>query len=233
MELLVTSFEGDVYIDKLESEMEEGEAGEDGEAAVEQPRQRRRLQEQRMRDEFRALRSQNATLQREMEILKAQIERMSNRQERQFQILNNNVHRVRIQPAHVVQHHAAGAIVEGVAHDAGDEENPAPGNAASLSPLPKTIHALWHEYEFGIGGRKPARDFNATERGKNKHSYYRRKVVWDVIKNLVNAGWSANVACDRIYEIYGRNQPVTNIINRMLKDRKERGGHPNLIVNNL
>jgi len=54
----VTSFEGDVYIDELESEMEEGEAGEDGEAAVEQPRQRHRLQEQQMRDEFCALCSQ-------------------------------------------------------------------------------------------------------------------------------------------------------------------------------
>jgi len=35
VELLVTSFKGDVYINELELEMEEGEAGEDGEAAVE------------------------------------------------------------------------------------------------------------------------------------------------------------------------------------------------------
>jgi len=124
---------------------------------------------------------------------------------------------VRIQPTHVVQNQAAGAIVEGVAHDAGDEENPAPVIAASLSPLPKMIHALWHEYKFGIGGHKPAHDFNATEcGGKNKHSYYCCEAVWDAIKKLVNAGWFANVTCDQIYEIHGCNQPVTNIINRML-----------------
>jgi len=55
VELLVTSFEGDVYIDELESEMEEEQAGDhiqDGEAAVEQPRQCCHLQEQQMQDKF-------------------------------------------------------------------------------------------------------------------------------------------------------------------------------------
>jgi len=81
VELLVTSFKGDVYIDELESEMEEGEAGdhnEDGEAAVKWPRQHHRLQEQPIQDEFCALHAQNATLQCEIEVLKAQLEQMSN-----------------------------------------------------------------------------------------------------------------------------------------------------------
>jgi hypothetical protein len=30
--------------------------------------------------------------------------------------------------------------------------------AASLSPNPRTLHLLWHEYEFGLNGRKPAKE---------------------------------------------------------------------------
>jgi len=70
----------------------------------------------------------------EIEVLKAQLEQMSNRQEQQFHILNNNVHRVRIQPVHVIQNQAAGAIAKGVVGDAADEENPAPVTA-SLSHM--------------------------------------------------------------------------------------------------
>jgi len=95
------------------------------------------------------------------------------------------------------------------------------------------IHALWHEYEFGIGGCKPARDFTPSEPGgKTKFTYYRRRVVWDAVDTLVHAGWMANAACDHIYEIYGCNQSVTNIIKRMLDNHKI-GGHPNLQVHNL
>jgi len=128
------------------------------------------------------------------------------------------------QPAAMIPPAAAAAVVNVPA-----AEMP----AAMLLPLPRTIHALWHEYEFGIGGRKPAGEFTPTERGgKNKHSYYCRRVVWDVVDTFVCKGWSANAVCDRIYETYGRNQSVTYIINRMLQDHKT-GRHPNLRVNNL
>jgi hypothetical protein len=48
---------------------------------------------------------------------------------------------------------------------------------ARLSPNPRNLHTLWQEYEFGFGGRKPAKDFMAEERGRVKYSYHRRKVV--------------------------------------------------------
>jgi len=93
-----------------------------------------------------------------------------------------------IQPARVVQNETAPAAVpqavtaiqqvavaDGAAVNATvNAINVTLSPAASLSPLPRTLHALWHEFEFGIGGRKPARDFTASERGgKNKHSFYR------------------------------------------------------------
>jgi len=68
---------------------------------------------------------------------------------------------------------------QAAAGDADDRTGPDNFVALLLSPLPKTIHALWHVYKFGIGGHKPAYDFNATEQGgKHKHLFYCHRVVW-------------------------------------------------------
>jgi len=101
--------------------------------------------------------------------------------------------------------------------------------SATLSPNPRTLHLLWHEYEFGLSGRKPAKDFTTEERGRNKYSYHRRKVVWEKIAELVRAGWTAQAAIDRIHAAYGANASVTTIINQMRRDRHH-GGHPDLRV---
>jgi hypothetical protein len=73
---------------------------------------------------------------------------------------------------------------------------------ATLSPLPRTLYDLWVEYTTGIGGRKAARDFSTIERGRDKYRFYRRKHVWDIVSNLVNAGVNSRVAVDRIYNHY-------------------------------
>jgi hypothetical protein len=86
---------------------------------------------------------------------------------------------------------------------------------ATLSPLPKTLHDLWHEYEFGSGNRKPAKDFTPTERGKVKHSYYKRKFLWEKVSEMVRSGMIAQESCNKIYEVYGQNLSVTQILNQM------------------
>jgi hypothetical protein len=91
------------------------------------------------------------------------------------------------------------------------------------------LHLLWHEYEFGLSGRKPAKNFNAQERGWNKYSYHRRKVVWDKIAELVQAGYTLDAAIGRIHAAYGAGATVTTIINQMRHDRQH-GGHPDLRV---
>jgi hypothetical protein len=107
--------------------------------------------------------------------------------------------------------------------------NPGPANivvsGGTLSPLPRTLYDLWVEYQTGIGGRKAARDFTARERGADKYRYYRRKHVWDIVVNLVNAGVQARVAVDRIYSHYGANKPVTRIIRDIMHDKRN-GGLP-------
>jgi len=203
----------------------EGNAQQGEEGAEEWPAQRRWIEQQRNQDEFHAICSQNATLQRELEALKVQLECFVNCHERQQTVMNNNLHRLMIQLARVVRNETAAAVVPqpvipqvavasvAAVNVAVNTNNANLSPAASLSPLPRTLHALWHEFEFGIGGRKPAHDFTASERGgKNKHSYYHRRVVWDAVDALVHGGWSANAACDRIYDIYGCNQSVTCII---------------------
>jgi hypothetical protein len=136
--------------------------------------------------------------------------------ERRLANVERNTRRIAAQPAF----RTVGAT--------GNQDNVAAGNAnrnhipygSTLSPTPRTINLLWLEYETGIGGRKPARDFSREERGRVKHKYHRRKVVWDCISQLIRAGLTADVACDRIYQVYGVSTPVTTIINNMKRDAR-------------
>lgn len=102
---------------------------------------------------------------------------------------------------------------------------------AKLSRGPKTIHALWQEYQFGLGTNKPAKDFTTTERGNVRFVYCRRKVVWDLITKLVNAGHSAEAVCDKIQDIYKGN--MTGIIDRIRKDVQGNTLHPDLRISHL
>ena len=100
--------------------------------------------------------------------------------------------------------------------------------AVSLSPNPTNLYVLWLEYKKGIGGRKPARQFTREERGhkKVKYTYCNRKKVWDLIDRLVWAGYTSDVAIDKIYSVYGALS-VTKIIKRIRNDEPN-GGHPQL-----
>ena len=106
------------------------------------------------------------------------------------------------------------------------------GPLADLSTSPKSLHDLWLEYTVGLEGRKLARDFNAVERGEKrvKYRYCRRKVFWDCVSKHVNAGYAVDTVFNRIRECYGHSLSVYDILIRMAKDRRERGGHPNLRI---
>jgi len=92
---------------------------------------------------------------------------------------------------------------------------------ATLMPTPRSLHVLWQEYAVGVGGRKAARLFTPQERGRVRHKYTRRKVVWQTVDRMVRGqGLTAQVAIDRIYTHYGADLTTTEIINRMLHDRR-------------
>jgi hypothetical protein len=218
--LVVTGQESQVLIDPLfEEDGSDGDdqAGDDNnnneQAGVRNNRNRRNRNQG---NEIRALYAQNQALRLEIEHLRTDGQTNTARIIDRINMTNTNVRRIALQPGRRPQ----------VA------DAPAGANAnfaATISPTPRTLHELWQEYEFGIGGRKPAKDFTAQERGGVKHKYTRRKVVWDKIAEMVRGGWTAQAAIDRIYFVYGVNLCVTHIINRMKVDRAL-GGHPELRV---
>ena len=74
----------------------------------------------------------------------------------------------------------------------------------TLSPAPRTLHKLYTEWQYGIGGKKAARLWNAKERvqqiGSIKQKVYRRRVVWEKINALMNKGCDAQEAIHMVKE---------------------------------
>jgi len=85
---------------------------------------------------------------------------------------------------------------------------------------PKCMHTLWVECTHGLGGNKAAKDFTPTERGRVKQKYYRRKTFWDIVSTLVNAGYGAPAAVDKVWNHCGRSSSVTAVLNSLLADKK-------------
>jgi hypothetical protein len=191
------------------------------------------FQDRPLQDQMMVLYSQNAILGREFSELRASVENTAATSLRNYNVLNRNKNRIAMAPARLAGPAAAGQPVAagGNNNQAGGNNNQQQANAnlvvggGTLSPLPRTLYDLWVEFTIGIGGRKAARDFTARERGVDKYRYYRRKHVWDIVTNLVNAGIQARVAVDRIYNHYGANKPVTRIIKDIMQDKRN-GGLP-------
>jgi hypothetical protein len=53
--------------------------------------------------------------------------------------------------------------------------------------------------------------------------------MWDCVNVLIRAGLTAQVAIDKIYEVYGKDKPTTYILERMRADRRSHGMHPDLL----
>mmetsp|Transcript_36970 Transcript_36970/g.89819 ORF Transcript_36970/g.89819 Transcript_36970/m.89819 type:complete len:692 (-) Transcript_36970:70-2145(-) len=106
-------------------------------------------------------------------------------------------------------------------------------NMATLSGNPRSLNELWQEYQHGIDGHKPARNFTARERNSSrqmKQKFYRRKQVWDTISRLVANGHTVQFAIERIKQVYGQSVSVSKIINGIIRDKRQYGGpHPNLV----
>ncbi len=137
---------------------------------------------------------------------------------KKFDTIGNNIKQLAILPAHRVSNNEQGdEVMEQVYSE-------------TLSSNPKNLFVLWQEYEFGISGRKPARDFTAKQRGKTKHKYFRRKAFWEVVAEMVRGGMMAEAAIDRVYLVYGRNKSITKILNKMINDKKRNFRPPQLQI---
>jgi hypothetical protein len=144
--------------------------------------------------------------------------------QRQLDSLSKNMRRLQAQSSFVAMNPntpTRRAMAEGVGRVVVADER------VELTPKPKSLHELWQEYMFGIGNRKPAKDFSISERGKCRHMHCRRKLTWDCISSHIRCGYTPAAACDRIHQAYGYNHSIARIINCFKRD-KATGGHPNL-----
>jgi hypothetical protein len=150
----------------------------------------------------------------------------------ELKMIHRNIKRIGNQPGRMMAA-AAGQRAEnlnllaGVVAGRADVIEPP---TASLSPMPRNLFELWREYSHGIGGRKPAELFSHHEKGRVKHKYHRRNVVWRIIDGLIKRGFTAETAIDRIHAIYGSQTSVTNIINGLKRDKKAGTLSPSLRV---
>ena len=175
------------------------------------------------RQEVRLLGSQVLHLRREFADLREEVNRGSHSNRAAFDKLSRSVTRIATSPTL--------RLVRGTGRAVGSEDSEETPGAERpvLLARPKTLHLLWMEYMFGGPGRKPAKDFSPRERGAVKHMYCFRKNFWDKCLELVNSGFTATAACDRIYEAYGRRLPVSAILRKM-KAHKRSGDWPDSIV---
>lgn len=132
-------------------------------------------------------------------------------------------------PARAIRVGQAKTVVEN--EDERDDDRTNEGNVGAsrdlLSRHPKDLHVLWREYQFGLDGRKPARQFTSVEKGKVSSVYSKRNKVWKLIDGLIRRrNEDYRVIIDSIYAVYGHIS-VTDIIKKIQRDEKN-GGHPNL-----
>ncbi|KUF81643.1 hypothetical protein AM588_10000277 [Phytophthora nicotianae] len=176
------------------------------------------------RKEFASIHSQLFSLQRQTANLLNEILRSRTERQRENQKILAVIRRIALQPVVRTIHPLSSANGGG---DGVEEEGSVVLPRAMLSKRPKDLYELWGEYEFGLNGLKPAKEFTAAERGANKFAYSRRKVFWDVVSAFVRTGFTSDVAIDKIYAAYGRQLSVTRILAALRTD-KHQGGHPSL-----
>jgi hypothetical protein len=180
-----------------------------------------------------SMRQENLELRNAINMLKVNTER-------NLQMINGNIRRLASRPVGVVRRVAAAVAGPEPQQLQLQQQVPAAAVAAAvgdhammpatLMPTPRSLHDLWQEYQHGVGGRKAARLFSYSERGRVKHKYHRRKIIWDLVAGLVRQGHTADAGIDRIYAVYGGQTSVTNIINGLKRDRKNGTMNPNLIL---
>lgn len=160
----------------------------------------------------------NANLSKELSLIRSDIKR-----------LHSSVKRLTDIPfAPQIIRQQAQAIRNGVGNAAAQQTNAQATYTASttayLTKNPRSLSILWEEFEFGVDGSKPAKEFTAGERGACKTKYCRRKVFWDGMQSLIDRRWSVDDAIQRVQAFYGSTLSVSDILLAMIKDRRQNNG---------
>jgi Transcriptional activator of glycolytic enzymes len=94
---------------------------------------------------------------------------------------------------------------------------------AILADNLRSLSDYWEEYQHGIGGNKPAKDFRGDEINRNaafKNKYSRRNKIWKVQEYLITMrGMDLAGACALMADVYGTDKP-TPICIGITRDQK-------------
>ena len=209
--VVCTGNDGEVYIDEILSEAAQAR-GPQEHGPQDADLVTGSINDRPMRDQMRALQSQLQHVKTQIAEIDKRLENDHLASTRQLQTINSNIKRIGLSPARPIR------------------STTRPPASAALSPHPRTLYELWDEYTNGIGGCKTVRKFNSQERGKVKYKFYRRKKVWDLVSYLTRNGLSHHVSIDRIYQSYGREKSVTQIIRLIQADEKRNYRPPMLQI---
>jgi len=161
------------------------------------------------------------TLTRQNDELKTELQVFKNTCNTLLEQVNSNLRRIAMIPG---ARQARGHDRSGGNENGGNATRGTIPFALTLVRNPKSLHVLWQEYEFGVGGRKPAREFSSKERGAVKFSYSLRKYFWELVDKMINKGYTHASAIDRIYSLYGTKTSTTKVLQNIRRDSKI--GHP-------
>ena len=159
-------------------------------------------------------------MQQRIEDLREEMNNMFTVQKLYFLNMNTNVKRIAAQPivhSYHVQRKISGHSTSGLHGSVNVEvmttveevmtvrmrHGTRTGSDVLLYKNPKDLYIVWKEWEFGLNGVKPARDFTPRERGVNKFTYFWCKACWDAVIQMITHGFTLVTTIDRIYLVYG------------------------------
>ena len=244
--LVVSGDDDNFEIREIVGEDSEDESGEEEGSEEGTRRVRRRMNpttggvNDDLKDQVRILSSKVHSLRQVNEELKNEVKLFKVSTNSLLQQVNTSIRRLANVPVARPRVIQQVRVVPDVAGDdngtvagAGEDTNDGEGNIernsynTTLTKCPKSLHVLWREWEFGIGGRKAAKLFNSQERGRVKYNYSLRKGFWDLTNKMIRSGYTSDTAIDKIYSVYSTRLSVTKILQK-IRDDKRIGGHPEL-----
>ena len=236
--LVVAGHEGQLFIDELNDPDEP--ASSDG-SVPSTPANVSDVNRKRVRrtGEMQAIFSQLSAIRRQNDVLQSELSLTRNSLLSKLKIVSTNMNRIALIPAQVattlnnLNHFnltdphslspqsslnpiTTGATIHPINRSVRIKEP-----SAKLARNLKSLYVLWHEYEFGIGERRPAKSFSRKERGSCRHLYSKRNLFWSLVVEMIRRGHTANGAIDKIYEKYGFKTSVTDILRQLQKDKKQ------------
>lgn len=148
--------------------------------------------------------SQQFVLSQRIEDMNREMQlRLSSAREERKRLMNS-INRIATQP--VIRPRAS---TQGATTNGGDARanTDSVGRTSRLNVMknPKDLYVLYHEWEHGYGGQKPAKHWQPHEIGGDTN-YSRRRIFWETVEHLLKKNYTADTAVDAIYDKYGKDR---------------------------